>query len=30
MSCTYTDNQIVEQWLECQPSALTRSCYGGA
>jgi hypothetical protein len=27
MSCTYTDNQIVEQWLECQPSALTRSCY---
>jgi hypothetical protein len=27
MSCTYTDNQIVEQWLECHPSALTRSCY---
>jgi len=27
MSCTYTDSQIVEQWLECQPSALTRSCY---
>jgi len=27
MSCTYTDNQIVDQWLECQPSPLTRSCY---
>jgi hypothetical protein len=27
MSCTYTDNQIVEQWLECQPSLLTHSCY---
>jgi hypothetical protein len=27
MSCAYTDNQIVEQWLECQPSPLTRSCY---
>jgi hypothetical protein len=27
MSCTYTDNQIVDQWLECQPSPLTPSCY---
>ena len=27
MSCTYTDNQIVEQRLECLPSPLTRSCY---
>ena len=27
MSCTYTDIKIVEQWLECQPSPLTRSCY---
>ena len=27
MSCTYTDNQIVERWLDCQPSPLTRSRY---
>ncbi|MBZ5607170.1 MAG: tyrosine-type recombinase/integrase [Acidobacteriia bacterium] len=27
MSCTYRDHQIINQWLECQPSALTRSCY---
>jgi integrase/recombinase XerD len=27
MSCTYTDDQIINQWLECQPSTLTRSCY---
>src|SRR5215469_6731093 len=27
MSCTYTDNQIVERWLDCQPSPLTCSCY---
>jgi hypothetical protein len=25
MSCTYTDNQIIDQWLECQPSSLTGS-----
>ena len=27
MSFRCTDSEIINQWLECQPSALTRSCY---
>jgi Phage integrase, N-terminal SAM-like domain len=27
MSFRCTDTEIINQWLECQPSALTRSCY---
>ena len=27
MSFRCTDTEIINQWLECQPSALTRNCY---
>ena len=27
MSFRCTDTEIINRWLECQPSALTRSCY---
>ena len=27
MSFRCTDSEIINQWLECQPSAIIRNCY---